>query len=175
MAYGKQGEMIREGMGHALAVPDTRNGTARSEMRMKMKMIVSPSCPRWGPGRILAGTFSRGWGGGSSLARTPSPPLLAPCHRDVLLKGKVHCSRHVQAFTHTHPPTHTPITHPHTPHAPRPTPTHQPAAKQTRGDSCELLGLFTDPMITDMFESVQGHRRGRLPSPHFVGFVSFSA
>ena len=53
--------------------------TARSEMGMKMKMIVSPSCPRWGPGRIRAGTFSRGWGGGSSLARTPSPPLLAPC------------------------------------------------------------------------------------------------
>ena len=25
----KQGEMIREGMGHALAVPDTGNGTAR--------------------------------------------------------------------------------------------------------------------------------------------------
>ena len=77
MAHGKQGEMMREGMGHALAVPDTRNGTARSEMGMKMKMIVSPSCPSWGPGRILAGTFARGWGGGSSLARTPFPHLLA--------------------------------------------------------------------------------------------------
>ena len=41
----KQGEMIRDGMGHALAVPDTGNGTARSEMEMNMKMSVSPSCP----------------------------------------------------------------------------------------------------------------------------------
>ena len=29
--------MIREGMGHALAVSDTRNGTARNEMEMNMK------------------------------------------------------------------------------------------------------------------------------------------
>ena len=27
--------MIREGLGHALAVSDTRNGTARNEMEMK--------------------------------------------------------------------------------------------------------------------------------------------
>ena len=49
----KQGE----GMGHALAVPDTGDGTARSEMEMNMKMSVSPSCPHRSPGRILAGTF----------------------------------------------------------------------------------------------------------------------
>ena len=48
----KQGEMMHEGMGHALAVPDTGNGTARKEMEIEMKMSVSPSCPRWGPGRI---------------------------------------------------------------------------------------------------------------------------
>ena len=29
--------LIREGMGHALAVSDTRNGTARNEMEMNMK------------------------------------------------------------------------------------------------------------------------------------------
>ena len=44
-----------------------------------MKMIVSRSCPRWGPGRVLAGTFSQGWGGGVSVTRTLSPPLLVPC------------------------------------------------------------------------------------------------
>ena len=53
---------MHEGMGHALAVPDTGNGTARKEME-EMKMSVSPSCPRRGPGRIQAGTFARGWGG----------------------------------------------------------------------------------------------------------------
>ena len=54
--------MIREGMGHALTVSDTRNGTARNEIEVNMK--VSPSCPRWGPGQRRAGTFTRGWGGG---------------------------------------------------------------------------------------------------------------
>ena len=56
--------MIREGMGHALAVPDTGNGTARSEMKTNVNMSVSPSCPRRSPGRIQAGMFSQGWGGG---------------------------------------------------------------------------------------------------------------
>ena len=70
----EQDEMIREGMGHAFAVPDTGNGTARSKMEMNVKMSVSPSCPRRGP-PMRAGTFSRGWGGGSSLTRTPGPLL----------------------------------------------------------------------------------------------------
>ena len=35
-----------------------------------------------------AGTFSQGWGRGSSLTRTPSPPLLVPCiHESEGTKG----------------------------------------------------------------------------------------
>ena len=65
--------MIREGLGHALAVSDTRNGTARNEMEMNMKRNEGiPQLP-------TLGTFTRVWGGESSLTRTTSPPLLVPC------------------------------------------------------------------------------------------------
>ena len=77
MAYPTQGDMIREGTGHALAVPDTRNGTARSEMGMKMKMIVSPSCPRWGPGRRYVFT---GLGRGVFVGQDPLPTPPGPLH-----------------------------------------------------------------------------------------------
>ena len=46
--------------------------------------LTSTQLPRrvqgcWWGLHYEAGTFAQGWGGGSSLARAPSPPFLAPC------------------------------------------------------------------------------------------------
>ena len=102
----QQGEMIREGMGHALAVPDTGNGTARNQMEMNMKMSVSvysPAARAGAQGRYKQVRFHGLGEGGSSLTRTPSPPLLVPCNL---------IYHHVQVFSHTH--THMPLTQTHT-------------------------------------------------------------
>ena len=63
--------MIREGMGHALAVPDTGNGTTRSEMGMKMKMIVSPAARAGAQGGYWQVRFH---GAGEGGLRWPGPP-----------------------------------------------------------------------------------------------------
>ena len=47
MVYGKQAETIRKGMDRALIIPVAGNGTTRSEIEIKIKIIISPNCPRW--------------------------------------------------------------------------------------------------------------------------------
>ena len=85
--------MIREGMGHALAVSDTRNGTARNEMEMNMK---------WGPGQIRAGTFTRGWGG-AFVDQDPHPP---PPHPSWSPCEATSCTPVLVWVPHTHIHTH---------------------------------------------------------------------
>ena len=93
--------MPMRGMGAAHVAPDTGNDATRSEM--EDERWRSPKLLRRSPWADKSRYVYTGWGGGSSLTGTPSPPCRSPASENKAKKG-VTPILHVQQVTHTHAP-----------------------------------------------------------------------